>query len=179
MSTANKDERFERIVRQRAKRLGVTVDEALNTAPREPRFIRAAEERGRRLGMSGDEILRLDLERIESSSYPGQNCLQPCDVEDYIDGRPLADISKAHLKECAGCRTLLKVAEPTEESVQRVLEEVRVLLPQTFAAAAGGKGALVGDFTGARRRPKPRDLKFDSSDQESKYSAASNIFDPA
>jgi hypothetical protein len=71
MSTA-----FERVIARRAKRLGISLEEAGKPLQGEPRYLRAAKAAAARLGTTPEAILADDLKRLNESTY---------DFSDYED----------------------------------------------------------------------------------------------
>ncbi|MBI2625687.1 hypothetical protein HYW68_01400, partial [Candidatus Parcubacteria bacterium] len=64
------EEFFERIVRRRAERLGISLEEAAKVPNAKPLFLEAAEERARLEGKTTEQVLAEYRQRLEDSTYP-------------------------------------------------------------------------------------------------------------
>ena len=99
-----------------------------------PRFLAAAEERARQLNVSVKEILDEDLRHMRESKYPGPDCLEPHEVEEFIATGELSDdVLLLHIDTCVPCKTLLLAAKPREEGLQAFLEDFRYYVSQIEA----------------------------------------------
>src|SRR5713226_279788 len=83
--TSLKSAAYERVVRARAQRLGVSLAEAETVDVSKPLYLAAAERDAARRGTTAKSVLLEDLRRLEESSYPTADCLTPDDVEDLIE----------------------------------------------------------------------------------------------
>jgi methane/ammonia monooxygenase subunit A len=133
------DELYQKILELRAKRKGVSREEAEKVERSKPFFLLAAEVCAKRLGagVSPKEVLEADLQWMETCIYPTPECLTPDEIEDLIDagvrassfgvqtssgsvssafetvGLPEARL--AHLESCNACCTLLAASRPKQE----------------------------------------------------------------
>ncbi len=83
-----------------------------------------AQRRAQRLGLSRQELLAHDISLLQSSSYPGDECLQPYEIELYMKGQ-LEHDRIAHAESCSGCGALLAALTPSEQRIAALLEEIR------------------------------------------------------
>lgn len=74
MSTA-----YERVLARRAKRLGVSLDEAAKVTG-EPRYLQAAKAAAVRLGTTPEAILEADLKRLNESTYDFSDYEEPTEL---------------------------------------------------------------------------------------------------
>lgn len=117
-------------VRGRAKRLGVTIEEAIATAPAKPQFLLAAEEEAARTGKTADEVLRADMDRMMNPEYPGLLCMNTEEAARIVKEGRVAQgrdsvlevletaVRLAHVEDCPFCNGLVelisKVSQPRE-----------------------------------------------------------------
>jgi hypothetical protein len=113
-----KPENFE----ERSRRVGVEIEGV--RAGVKSRSVLAAERHAARLGKTVEEFTFEIRKRLRESNYPGPDCLEPYEVELYVNGK-LADDRVRHTNQCVHCEALLKSTEPAPESLAEVLEEVR------------------------------------------------------
>jgi hypothetical protein len=92
-----------------------------------PLYIRAAESRASALGISSEQLLTTYSERLRSSDYPTPDCLNPDEIQLYTGGSELDQEQKEHVSACAPCRNLLQAAKPSQEVVDSLMEDVRLL----------------------------------------------------
>ena len=145
------EKRFNRILEQRALRLGISLGAAALVAGEKPLRLEAAELAAKRLGheVTPEDVLQGDLKRMEASDYPTPECLTPDEVEDlaiagFASADKLLEAARApgaaliggiaperiaHLADCDACRTLLLACQPSAE--QR--EQFKQRLQQTLA----------------------------------------------
>lgn len=155
------DELYQKILKLRAQRLGVSPEEAERVDRSKPLFLLAAEAAAKRLGISPEEVLADDLQRMETSPYPTPECLTPDEVEDLVEAGaepgalevqvavtaqstagmlPLPEVRLAHLRSCDACRTLVAASRPEQwrrEEFRRFLDEE---LPRVAAAEGDAAG---------------------------------------
>jgi hypothetical protein len=124
--------RFQRTLENRSNRLGVSKEELVEIE-KEPKFLESARSRADEVGMSVGDVLREDLERMLESDYPGADCLQPDDVEEYIVMNELSQDSLSHIDTCHSCNALLLAAHPKEEKLELLFEHIRYDLAQVTA----------------------------------------------
>jgi hypothetical protein len=108
---------------------------ANKTGVNEPRSLLFARSRAARLNASFDEMLRMDRERLRTSTYPGPECLEPYEVEDYAVGS-LSEDRVRHVETCSGCQVLVSGAVPSDTQVSAFLNDVRVTEPEPEALLA-------------------------------------------
>jgi hypothetical protein len=113
-----KPENFE----ERSRRVGVALESVKGGV--KSRSVLAAERHAARLGKTVEEFTFEVRKRLRESSYPGLDCLEPYEVEQYTNGK-LADDRLRHTIQCIHCEALLKSTEPAPELLAEVLEEVR------------------------------------------------------
>jgi 3,4-dihydroxy-2-butanone 4-phosphate synthase len=121
-----------------------------------PHFIQAAESRAKSTGISANQLLATYSERLRNSKYPTPECLTPGEIEAGIQGASLAPERRKHIESCEGCKALLEAAEPPENVLVELAEEVRLMTARfcghARAATAGGT-----------ERSRPKILKATSS----------------
>jgi hypothetical protein len=76
-----------------------------------------AERRAAREGKTLDQIFAEDRAALRASTYPGPECLQPYEVEDYLDGK-LPPNRASHLTTCETCDGLIRALQPTEKDIE-------------------------------------------------------------
>jgi len=134
----------ERILTERAARLGVTPEAALLLEAK-PLYLVEAEKRAETEGRSLESVLDEFRERLTRSSYPGPNCFLPDDILEYADGALSAD-RLVHAETCAACATLLESSRSLERAEKEIREAIRQrvdpdLVPEpVFAAAPASSG---------------------------------------
>lgn len=150
---SGREERFAQLLKRRADAGGVTQAEMVEDAKRRAPTLETLREHARTRGLS----LFAPWSEQESR-YPGPDCLEPYEIEEYIDGA-LAAGRVAHTRECPSCRGLLSALTPSEERSAAVLNEVRQLATQR-ALAEEGTAALpvhsAGVFSFVRDPALPR-----------------------
>jgi hypothetical protein len=102
-----------------------------------PLHLQAADSRATRLGLTTEELLVEYSKRLKESKYPTRDCLTPDRVQDYVSGGALGDAESAHVSECEDCRVLLEATRPSEQIMERLLEEVRLVANQAAAHGVG------------------------------------------
>lgn len=115
---------FEKILAQRAVRLGIPIAEIQASAISEPRFVAAAIDKG--TATSSDDVLLEDSHRRQQSTYPTEECLEPHEVELCLLGQ-LDSARMKHLESCTACNALIAACQPSEARLQRFMDEVRKL----------------------------------------------------
>jgi hypothetical protein len=151
-----KNEVYARVLKRRANRLGVSIEAAERISSAKPMYLIAAEKAASRLGTTPEAVLRDDLQRLESSSYPTANCLTPDELEDLLDGLQQRNLSVetllkpegiklidkpdplwadqlSHLAACDPCRTLLVACLPSKDR-QKDFEQYVVKMFQASVA---------------------------------------------
>jgi hypothetical protein len=83
----------------------------------------AARARAERLKLSLDDMLLEDRRRLRASTYPGPECLEPYEVEEYAAGA-LSRERAQHVETCEGCHILVSGVTPSEAQVAAFLDEV-------------------------------------------------------
>jgi len=101
----------------------------------EPRPEQAAARRAARSGKSIDEVLFEDRARLRQSRYPGPECYQPYEVEQYFLGS-LKPERMAHTNTCAACSVLVQAAMPDAARAESIVEEVREMAEAISRATA-------------------------------------------
>src|SRR5205085_2205950 len=96
---------FEHLRRERAGSAGKPVEDLM------PRSLLAFEKRAEETGRGVNELIAEIRERLAHSTYPGPDCLEPFEVEHYLQGR-LSQHRIDHSKGCDGCAALLRGAAP-------------------------------------------------------------------
>lgn len=135
--------RLENVLRQRAERLGVSLEAAAAFDNDAPLYRQAAEARAKQESTSADAVLDHYGQRILHSNYPSPDCLTPDDVLDYAESGALGDSQTAHLDTCQMCTALLGGSRPTDVGLSRFAEEVRQVL-------TGPKAVEVAEQTSKR-----------------------------
>jgi hypothetical protein len=117
-----------RVIKERAERLGVGEADVRKGLSGKPQFLRAAERRAAGLfAGSAQEILRRDLSGLTRDEYPGPDCIMPYEIDDLREkGLPaLAGERFGHAQECTFCSALLASLDPTEVNLQDFLRVAR------------------------------------------------------
>lgn len=125
---SRKNEKFEEILRKRAERLGLSPEELLRREDNTPRFMRAAERTASRLGLSVQEVLDRDVQMLKRVKYPGPDCLQPYEVEEYVGSGHLTSQLKLHVEECSLCEILLAGAIPDRARIEEFAAQIPSLM---------------------------------------------------
>lgn len=115
---------LDKILAQRAERLGIPIDKVRDSAPPEPQFLQGAMEKN--AAASIDDVLREDSQHFEQSTYPSPDCLEPHEVDLCLSGQ-LDSGRMQHLESCTACRALIAACQPSDDRVHRFMEEVRQL----------------------------------------------------
>jgi hypothetical protein len=82
------------------------------------------EARAKRAGKTIDELLLQDRERLRKPQYPGPDCYEPYEVEQYISGT-LNESRISHHQQCGYCAVLLDLAIPSEQHAEAIINELR------------------------------------------------------
>lgn len=127
---------YDRIVSERARRLGISEEEAAVPQSNQPLHEIAAVERGKELGLTAAEVLRRDIESLRRSQFPTADCLTPDEVQDYSETKVLTERCLQHLTSCEACTGLLAATEPPIEHMKSFYEEVRQMLVVTVAQSS-------------------------------------------
>jgi hypothetical protein len=135
---------FNRIIKEHAERLGKPVEEIIKEAEKGPRFLAAAKEKSRKSGRSAQQILRDDIRAIEASNYPSSECATPEDLEEFAASGELTKEVEAHLRVCENCSTLLSLARPQPEQLERFMDEVRAALSADLPRVGETVGRIAG-----------------------------------
>jgi hypothetical protein len=120
---------LQRIIKQRATRLGVSEDEVIASATGRPQFLRAAEEHARTERVSAEEILNRDVVQLEASQYPGPDCIMPYELEAFRD----PDLSRVpserlqHARQCVYCSVLLPALQPDQVKFQQFVRSAELI----------------------------------------------------
>lgn len=93
----------------------------MGTESKKARYMEAAELLGEILDVQPDEALQEYTRAVETSSYPGPDCLEPHEVEAYLKGEALTETSAGHVRECGMCSAVLEAARPTSKGLDEVL----------------------------------------------------------
>lgn len=75
-----------------------------------PKFVWAAENAGRAANVPAKTVL--DMDSKETSSYPGPDCLQPHDFEEFRRTGKLNPRAQDHLQRCIACTVNIEMARP-------------------------------------------------------------------
>jgi len=116
---------LEKILKEWAQRLGVSVEQAWARVPNEPLFLQSARQRAKD-GKTVEQVIAEDLQRLRASRYPGPECFEPHEVEMFAEGK-LLQARLNHADECVACSTLLKASQPNKEQLEQFLEHVRAM----------------------------------------------------
>lgn len=146
---------YQRVMQKRARRLGISLEQAQQESVLKSRYLAAAEAAAARLGVEPKAIFDEDRQRLENSSYPTPDCITPEDIEDLVEALGaenlgIDEINTAkgqqvvsslwskqinHLATCDPCQTLLNACRPGAERRAAFQNFVQKKFP---AAAAGG-----------------------------------------
>jgi hypothetical protein len=127
-------EAFDRLLRARASRLGVTLEQARQVAARRAQYSVAAEKEAAMRGVPTQKVLDEDIEAMRASTYPSPECLSPADVEDFIASQRLSAEARDHITNCEACLALLAEAEPMPEMLEDFMKLVCTELNELVAA---------------------------------------------
>ena len=126
---------YQRVMQKRARRLGISVEEAQQGSVSKSRYLAATEAAAARLGVEPKSIFDEDRQRLENSNYPTPECITPEDVEDLVEALGAENLAieemntargqqvvasvwskqMDHLATCDPCRTLLNACQPSLE----------------------------------------------------------------
>jgi hypothetical protein len=125
-------EEFDKLLLERATRLGLSLEEARRQLGRKPKFLESTESLRNERGIGSTQLLSQDEKRLErESSFPGPNCLNPSDIEHYVATAQLTPQATAHLDVCVQCESLLASLQPRADGFHAFIEDVhRTLTPR-------------------------------------------------
>ena len=137
-TSSDADSQYAEFLEDEARRAGLSVEALIATiSQRHKGLFDAAQARAERLGLSSvEELFAHDRRMIEASAYPGEQCLQPFEVELFADGH-LAPARAAHAADCAPCATMLECVTPPLGRQEAFAEEVRELAATVVPAVTG------------------------------------------
>jgi hypothetical protein len=120
---ANTNQLFESMLKRRAERLNISIEEAARVdEAAKPLSLLAAEECARLEGTTADVVLQRYYDRLKDPSYPTSECLTPDEVAEFDD---LPAERQAHLLTCAPCKALSAVTQAPKEGLAKLLNTVR------------------------------------------------------
>jgi hypothetical protein len=93
---------------------------------------------------SVEDLFDEDAARFEAMGYPGTDCFEPFEVEQYTIGALPPD-RLAHVERCRLCAALLEMTSPTDDRVAEFLREIREAIPVDtgLVVASTRSGGLV------------------------------------
>jgi len=103
-------------------------------AGEKPLYLQAAEARAKRLGISAQQLLETYSKRLKESKYPTPECLPVDRLQAYASGSALSEGEKSHIATCEDCSRVLEEVQPSEEILQLLIEEVRLLAVEATAS---------------------------------------------
>jgi hypothetical protein len=109
---------LERILRQRAKRLGVTEADVLAQSTLEKSSLRTIEKRSEESGLSPIEVLEQELNTDDDNPYPGPDCLLPHEFVQFLETGALPEDRAKHLNSCDPCGALVVAMRPSHEQAK-------------------------------------------------------------
>jgi hypothetical protein len=122
------------VLRARAERLGVSIEDLLAQAKEHPTTLDLYVERGVATSQSPLDLLRAELDpQRRQSTYPGPECLLPHELQ-ALAAESLAEDRLLHVQSCAPCRSLLDRLRPNAERLAAFTREVHEHHPE-FALA--------------------------------------------
>ena len=144
-NTAQLQEFYDSLVEDRSKRLGITLEEAVELG-KKLLFVQATERRAERLGTTPDHLLADYAKRIKESNYPRPYCLNPDEVQEFSATGQLSPEQSSHIEACQPCRSLLESSRLSPPRVEELIDNIRLLAAQSKAkhAIATGKVAVAG-----------------------------------
>jgi hypothetical protein len=89
------------------------------------RFEATLRRRAAHLGRTVEQVLEDGRIALRQSSYPGPECLNPYEVEQFF----VADLREdrvAHVEKCPMCAALLDAAQPTDKALAQFIDNYRV-----------------------------------------------------
>jgi hypothetical protein len=105
------------------KEYGMEIDEAADAEGETPFDIMGA--RADQLELSVEELMEEDVDFLRSSSYPGEDCLEPYEVELFLAAR-LSKERRSHAEDCSGCKALLAaLTRPRREGFEELRQTIR------------------------------------------------------
>lgn len=116
-----------RVRARRAKRLGVSVEEAANVEAK-PFFMIEIENRAVAENRTVESLLEECSQRLRQSTYPTADCLLPDEVAEYAAGT-LALERLEHAETCNACATLVAAAMPSEDAARDLVDALRAGSP--------------------------------------------------
>jgi hypothetical protein len=129
MSHFNLEQRWAEFLKGRAQRLRTTEQEAARIVPSP--YLSAIKEKAERLGISAEEVKR--RHRDLPHSYPTPECIRPTELAEFVDGEEPSEAMLSHLQQCEPCWALLNMANPSEDRLKSLLEEVRIRVGERAA----------------------------------------------
>jgi hypothetical protein len=146
---------YQRVMQKRARRLGISLEQAQREPVLKSRYLAAAEAAATRLGVEPNVIFNEDRQRLENSNYPTAECITPEDIEDLVEAlgaenlridemntakgqRVISSLwSKQmnHLATCDPCQTLLNACMPSADRRAAFQDFVQ----RKFPVAAAGR----------------------------------------
>jgi len=97
----------------------------MGTEKKKALYMEAAELLADRFDVEPDQVLEEYATAVETSRYPGPDCLGPHEVESHLNGDALSEASAVHVGECEMCSAVLEAARPTAAGLEEVLRTVR------------------------------------------------------
>jgi hypothetical protein len=148
------------ILKERAQRLNVPLEKLDDLEDsQEPRFLQAVRSRAQRLGTTPEDVRSQDIDRLRVSRYPGPDCLEPEEIEQFALTGILAGESLPHVEDCAACRGLLKKLSPSTEGLESFLAETRSHRVAPLIGPVGAQESASLDAIGVvSKRPSKADL---------------------
>ena len=90
-----------------------------------PFYLKAAERLAADMGKNVDDLLAEYRESVRNSQYPGPECLEPSEVEQFINKEMIPEARLAHTKECLPCAVLLEAAIPNDAKLEEFLSVLK------------------------------------------------------
>jgi hypothetical protein len=132
------DASFENVMRDHARRLGISLAQLLAASREEPLVLFAARREADRRGCTVDEVLR-DTSGSTLTLFGPTECLTVDELDSFtLEGRPFSAARESHVAKCALCAGILSATNPPADRVEAFLHEVRRIAAGVVPEPVGG-----------------------------------------
>src|ERR1700751_5641344 len=97
---------YQRVMQKRARRLGISLEQAQREPVLKSRYLAAAEAAATRLGVEPNVIFNEDRQRLENSNYPTAECITPEDIEDLVEALETENLRIDEMNTAKGQRVI-------------------------------------------------------------------------
>jgi hypothetical protein len=146
------------ILALRARRLGLSKEQAAEVDPT-PLYLLEAKQRADSENRTLDSVLAEYSSELQTSNYPGPDCLLLHEVRDYLKHGNLYGKRLSHATECEACANVLAASLPRNlEQIFAIPDWVNPGMRLPLAAAATAQSAQ-GSEIGSQQSRKQKDTR--------------------